>query len=483
MKKITLLFLDKYKQLSLPVKASIWFTICSVFQKGIALLTTPIFTRILTTEQYGIFTVYQSWYNIIIIFATLNLFLGVFNNGMTKFSDDRLRFISSLQGLSTGLTCLLFIVYIVDIPFWTNVLELEPIFIFAMFIQLLLEPAYFFWATSQRYDYKYKTLVLLTIGSAIISPLIGSFAVISTQYKAEARVLSFVFIQACIGLILYGYNMYKGRQFFNWKYWKYALLFNIPLIPHYLSTTVLNQVDRIMISHMVGSSEAAIYSVAYSISTMMTIIVTAVNYSFIPYSYKSLKKGEVQGIRNNANFLLALVGITCFLAMAFGPEIVSIFASPAYYDAIWIMPSVSASVYFVFMYSLFGNIEFYFEKTKFIAVASCLGAGANILLNLIFIRIYGYYAAGYTTLVCYVLFAVAHFFFHKKVIRQKMPEVKQIYDSRFVLVFSIFVLAMVVLMTWSYKHIFIRYGIILVMFSLIIIIRKTIISKMKEFRK
>ncbi len=52
--------LDKYKKIPAPVKAGLWFFICTVLQKGIVFLTVPIFTRLLTTEQYGLLTVYQS---------------------------------------------------------------------------------------------------------------------------------------------------------------------------------------------------------------------------------------------------------------------------------------------------------------------------------------------------------------------------------------------------------------------------------------
>ena len=102
MKKI----LNKYHSLSNPVKASIWFTICNVLQKGISMITVPVFTRLLTTEQYGVYSVYQSWYSIIGVFATLNLYYGVFNNGMIKYEKDKNAFTSSMQGLTTTVTAI-----------------------------------------------------------------------------------------------------------------------------------------------------------------------------------------------------------------------------------------------------------------------------------------------------------------------------------------------------------------------------------------
>lgn len=134
--------MQKYKKVSAPVKASIWFTVCNAIQKGISLLSTPIFTRLLTPEQYGTYTVYQSWYQIISIFATLNLFYGVFNNGMTKFPNDKRTFTSSMQGLSTTLTVALFCIYLIRPSFWNELLELSSLYVFAMLL-IAFAPAQF----------------------------------------------------------------------------------------------------------------------------------------------------------------------------------------------------------------------------------------------------------------------------------------------------------------------------------------------------
>lgn len=191
--------LNKYENLSAPVKASIWFTICNVVQKGIALISTPIFTRIMTTQQYGVYTIYQSWYQVLTIFATLNLSAGVFNNGLTKYPDKKNRLVSSLQGLSTTVTFLLFLIYIAYPKFWNDIFGMSTLFVVAMFAQLLLEPAYLFWSAEQRYRYSYKNLIFTTMIIAIGSPLIGIISVMSTTYKAEARVLSFVLVQVVLG--------------------------------------------------------------------------------------------------------------------------------------------------------------------------------------------------------------------------------------------------------------------------------------------
>lgn len=487
MNKVKELF-KKYATISEAVKASIWFTVCNVIQKGIALLTTPIFTRIMTAEQYGQYTVYQSWYTIVAIFATLNLSAGVYNNGMIKWPEEKRKFTSSIQSLSTFVTIGLFLLYLVGLPFWNKMLDMNPIFMFAMFAELLFVPAFNFWAAGQRFEYKYKTLVVVTVLMAIASPLIGVISVLLTEYKAEARVLSFVFVQVCIGLVFYIYNISKGKTFFDKKYWSFALSFNLPLIPHYLSQTVLGQADRIMISSMVGSGEAALYGVAYSVSMMFNIVTNAINNSFIPYTYKSMRDKKYVELKKNSSFLVGMIAAVCVLVSAFAPEVIKIIAAPEYYDAHRAIPPIAISLLFIFISSLFGNIEFYFEETKFIMAASSVAAITNIVLNYYAIPTFGYIAAAYTTLVCYSLLAVAHYMACRTIVRRRINEgntdlPKSLYDNKLIFVVSVVSVIAMLGMTLIYDYVVIRYTIILAILVLAFLNRKLIVRKIKELRK
>lgn len=473
---------NKYKDMKAPAKAALWFTISNILQKGISFISTPIFTRIMSAEQYGVYSVYQSWYSIIIIFATLNLYAGVYNNGMTKYPNDRTRYTASLQGLSTSITFVLFAIYLCAIDFWNKIFGLTTIFVLAMFAEILVIPGYNFWSAGQRYDYKYKNQVLVAISITLIVPTVGVISVLNTSNKAEARVISMVLVHMCFAGFFYIYNFKNGKIFFDKKYWKFALAFNIPLIPHYLSQTVLNQADRIMISNIIGSGEAAIYSVAYTVSMMMTIVTNAINNSFVPYTYKSIKNGNIDGVRKNSNFLVVLIFIACILAMAFGPEIIWMVASSDYYEARWIIPPVAAALFFMFLFPLYCNIEFYYEETKCIMVASCLAAGVNIGLNYIVIETFGYIAAAYTTLICYILLAVTHYFVHLWVMK-KHGYNKKIYNTKFFVLLSIGLLIVMTIMTMFYDMQILRYSIILGITILILINQKLIKKNLKNIMK
>jgi len=172
----------------------------------------------------------------------------------------------------------------------------------------------------------------------------------------------------------------------------------------------------------------------------------------------------------------------CVMAMAFGPELIKLFATDEYYNAIWVMPPVAASVFFMFLYPLFANVEFYYEKTKFVMVASCSGALLNIVLNYIYIRQYGYYAAGYTTLVCYIVFSVEHYFAYRKIVSNE-PELESIYDIRFVILLSCGVLIMMGLMLVGYSNSWLRYIVLVGIVLILLGNRNKIIRKIIELRK
>ena len=83
------LLINKYKNLPVQMKASLWFLMCAFLQKGVSFITTPIFTRLLTTSEYGQYSVFNSWYSIVTVFVSLNLYFGVYAQGLVKFENEK----------------------------------------------------------------------------------------------------------------------------------------------------------------------------------------------------------------------------------------------------------------------------------------------------------------------------------------------------------------------------------------------------------
>ncbi len=473
--------LKKYSSLPQIAKASFWFLICSVLQKGISVITTPIFTRLMTSSEYGVYNVFISWENILTIFITFNLSYGVYTQGLVKFDKDKKIFSASMQGLTICLVVLWLLIYIPFRKFFNNLLNMNTTYMLLMTLIIWISAVFGFWSANQRVNYNYKLLVIITILASIMNPIISIILMNFMDDKVLARILGIVISYMIFYLWMLFEQVAEGKKLYSGKYWGYALRFNIPLIPHYLSQTILSSSDRIMIERMDGKNTAGIYSLAYSISLIMSLFNNALGQTIGPWIYKKIKEKKTDEIARIAYPSLIGIAFINIILIAFAPEVVAIFAPKEYYDSIWVIPPVAMSVYFMFAYDLFAKFEFYYEKTNFISIATAIVAVINILTNFIFIKLFGFIAAGYTTLVCYILYVIFHYYFMNKICKDN--HIDNPYDwKKIIKITSCFMIcgfAFLIL----YHYFFLRYFIIGIMLILVIWKREVIYSYIMKMMK
>ena len=471
--------LNKWKTLPNSVKSSIAFVFSSLIVKGCVFIVTPIFTRIMDINDYGIVTTYNSWISIIEIFAILGLTsAGVFNVGLKDNKETRNEYISSCLGLCNLTTLIVFCIIVVLKLFLGENFILENKYLFIMFIHFLFNPAQIFWITRQRYEYKYKFPTIITISSVIISQLISIIFVLvfkndTSFYKILGRELGVLIFTIPIYIIL----LKKGKDYINLKRWKNILVLAIPLIPHYLSQHIMDSSDKIMISNMVNAGDAAIYGVVANISMIGTIFWNAINASLIPYTFDKIENKKFKDIDNLCKKLLVGYTVILFMIILLAPEILSILAPTNYHKGIYCVPPLTFVIFMHALYNLFANIEFYNKKTKNIAFATVLATIINLILNYIFIPKYSFIAASYTTLVANIVLVFCHYLSYKK------TETNKIYDSKFILLLSTIFLIFIGLCNILYLNNYIRYSFMLLILLFIFIKRKELISSIKTVMK
>lgn len=474
---------EKYRSLGEPVKASLWFLICGFLHKGIAFLTTPIYTRIMTEAEFGRVNIYISWYNIITVIATLQLAAGVYIRGLVKNEEDADAFSSALLSLSTVCVLAFTAVYFVFHGIINDFTGLSVYLMVFMVIEMLCTVAYQFWSSRERTEFRYKKLVVLMVLYTVLRPVAGVIGVLlaDAEHQVEGRVTATTLVCLLLFGGLYISILKKGKRLFSREYWKYALLFNIPLIPHYLSQIILNQSDRIMIEKLCGEEEVAYYSVAYALATVMLVFNSAVSSTLTPWLYRTIKEQNYKRLKEVSHIVLVLIAAINLMMVATGPELLKLVAPGSYGAAVWVIPPVTASVYFMFLYDLFAAFEYYYGKTKLVSVATVLGAGLNILLNAIFIPMYGFVAAGYTTLACYIIYAVMHYVFMRRVCVLYMDGYR-VYDAgKIFLIGSAFILLSGGMLA-VYEMPLLRYLFLAALFVAVFAFRKKIISVFKEMR-
>lgn len=472
-------FVKYYNKLSLQVKAAIWFMVCSFMQKGISVITTPIFTRLLTTSEYGQFNVFNSWLGILTIFVTLRMYHGSYTQGLVKYDEKKEQYASSMQGLNLLLCLAWTVLYLLFHTAVNNALSLTTVQMLCMFVMIWSTAVFGFWSAEQRVVLKYRELVILTVIVSLAKPIIGVIFVRAASDKVTARILGLALVEFLGYSWLFVNQIRRGKKLFDGFFWKRAIALNTPLILHFLSMTVLNSSDRIMISRYVGDDKAGIYSLAYQISQVMTLFSTTLNQTITPWIYKKIKENQTKDISRIANICLFIIAAANILLILIGPEVVKLFAPPAYYEAIWIIPPVALSVVFMFSYDLFAKFEFYYEKTYYVMIASTFGAITNIIMNYFCIRVFGYIAAAYTTLFCYILYSLAHYIAMKYISHKYMNDQRIFNGTALMQYFSGFTI-IGLLLTLTYKNIVVRYALILVSIVLCVVFRHQIYQEVKK---
>lgn len=472
--------LKKYKNVPVVARATVWFMICSLLQKGISFITTPIFTRLLTTEQYGLFSVYTSWLQIITIFSTFRLDYSVFNKGMSKYSDKRDEYTSAMLGLTTVINSVLLVIYLIFRQAINQFTELNTIIFLCMFIQLYFIPAINFWSLRQRYEFKYRMVVAVTLIMAVANAVIGILAVLASENRGLARICSGALVEAIIGIVIYIGVMIKGRTFWKFEYVKFAVLFNIPLIPHYFSIYIVEQSDRIMIQKLIDFGAAALYSIAYTVGGIVKIFISALTNTLIPLQYRMLENRQYKELNRQITGVMLGVSYMIVCLSIIAPEIVLILGGKEYMSAVYVMPPVMASVYFSFLYTLLANVEFFFDKNKFAMKISLIGAAVNIILNYILIPYFGFVAAAYTTLICYVIYALGHLVYVNKISASVAGG--SIFKSDKLVLLGVFTTTLTIAISALYRYSFSRYVLFFVAMIIILVERKNIFKFVKEMK-
>ena len=169
-----------------------------------------------------------------------------------------------------------------------------------------------------------------------------------------------------------------------------------------IAGVVLNSIDKIMISDMVGKAEAGIYGFAYSFGIIVNIIVYAINQTWGPEFFELMNRKKYDNINKKVlYFHNVLLSSTLFIIL-FAKEFEMIFSkNPDFNGAYRMVPMICYGYVMFYLYSTLSNYAVYEKKTAFLAVVTCTSAGLNVVLNYFGIQTYGYSFATVTTLIAY----------------------------------------------------------------------------------
>ena len=130
--------------------------------------------------------------------------------------------------------------------------------------------------------------------------------------------------------------------------------------------------------------------------------------------------------------------------------------------------------------AVYTNIEFYYDKNKYATVIAGVEAVINLILNYLGILMFGYVAAGYTTLFCFMLDTVLHHLYVNRFM--KKSEGCIVFHNKKIVFYCLSMVGATVIMTLLYKATFIRY-VFIGIFAIVAYIKRNLIMKLFEMKK
>lgn len=392
------------------LNSAIWYTVGTFILKGVNFFTIPIFTRLLSTEEYGVITIYSTWSAIFAIIVGIGINSTVGSARANLEDDEYKEYLSSTLFLGT----ISFAVVSVIVLVFRNQVSSIIGFGFNLVIILLFESFFTFvinFVTSVfTFDKNHKAYILSSVMVTIINVSISVLLITSmSNDKYFGKICGSAISAIVVGLFLYIKIILRGRKLVSIKYWKFCLPIAIPLIFHNLSHLVLNQADKIMLQKMTTEAAVGIYGFTYTIGSLINTIQLAINSAWVPWYYDGLKLGDKEGIKEKSKIYIAVFTTMTILFILGVPEVVKIFSKESYWTGIPLLPIIIIGYYFVFLYTFPANYQFYIKETKFIAMATILSGLVNVIINAILIPLMGMYGAALATLIAYIVLFMIHY--------------------------------------------------------------------------
>ncbi len=412
-------------QKSSVIKAGIWYTISTIVVKAISVVSTPILTRMMTKEDYGIATTFISWQSLLLIVCSLNLGYSV-GRAKQDFPGKFDRYIGSMQILGSVVTGGIALIAILFLNPISAFMELDAICLLILFIYIWGGMIVNMQQNWYRYNYQYKQNIAISVYTAVTTIVLSIILV--------ALIPNNKYIGRCLGLALPAFvlgcvicvDAFKKKRFcVKSEYWKYGLRLSIPLIIHTISIYILGQSDRLFIAKICGQEATGMYSLAYQYAILISLITNAINEAWNPWFHDTFYEKKFDEIKKNVKPLIMLGCMICIGCVAIAPEAILLLGGKQYSESVWVVLPSALGILMQYLFTNYVIIEVHLKRVKYISIGTAVAAVSNLILNAMFIPKYGYIAAAYTTCVCYGLLLLIHFIVSRFVLKVHL------YDDRF----------------------------------------------------
>ncbi len=381
-------------------KASIYYIFGNGIGQGLILLGTVIFTRIMTQEDYGIYSTYYSIVSILTTLVGANLFIAL-NSAYIDYKEE----IHSVRTSLLGLSLMVFLGVCVG-TLSMRVAIGSDISIFMLVMALVHAYSFFvvnYFNYSANMENKYKVKAAFMILPNTLQVALSVTAIcIFPVFALNARIIGSVMGVAICALCVSAYMLRSQRCFYNKEYWTYALKISVPSVLSSISYMLMQQCDNIMITKFYGAEETAVYALIYNVGYILYAVLQATSGVWQAWIYRALDSGMVENVKKIQKWYLMIFAQMAFGLLMIAPEAVKILGPKDYWEFDYIAPFILGSCLMV-MYTFYTTVGLFYKKSGTVSLCVFMAAILNVILNYFFIPRFGGVAAAYTSVASYIL--------------------------------------------------------------------------------
>jgi O-antigen/teichoic acid export membrane protein len=415
---------------SLPIdgqfKHFLNYIFSSVGIKALALISLPIVTQMLSPEEYGILNIFGFYVIIGSSLFTFNLHSSIVRYYQFKkyFFDTFFFQIVFIQISCALVITFLSLLYKNIISDFFN-LPLSLILFFGPIISLnIINNWFIYYLKAKRDSGLYKNIFIIKQIISFITTILFIYLLDDKRYMG--KVYSDVFVLVIFIFLFFRLILPIIRIRFDLNQLKFMFSYGIGLMPALISGAIISQLDRVMVAKYISMGDAGIYSLSYSVASILTLLSGAIYNSWIPDYFKLI--GEKKYLEHDKKVISFVSYLTfiCILIMLFGDIGAKILFADSFTTKTILIPIITFGVFWSALTPSYQRHISYSNKTYWTSAIFIICALLNYFLNMLLLPIYGVEAAAFTTLISYLCQFILSYLIVKLIIKMHTTSIVKI---------------------------------------------------------
>ncbi len=382
------------KSLNIPARSSLWYLASGISSKAIGILSTPIFTRMLSAEEYGSFAFYMSVLGIL-----SGIMLPIASGSqiysiIEKFKVDKKHLLLSMSVLIltfSSIICMLLFAF-------SSILKLDFRIILLLSLQVLFDSVVLIYMSLKKYEYGYKTVSFISIFEAFASPLISVFLINRFEFGYLGRIVGLLAVSTTSAVFIL-FSSISSTKRAQKVIVKAHFQKSIPLIPSAAVGALGSHADRLLIAYMLGGTAIGMYSVAHTLGVGIYFLITALSSSLTPWIVRRLCAEENKRISEVISTVGSGISSASLFLIALSPEALSLLAPSEYLAALPAVMPIALSVIFAFFSTVLSTVIIHNGKGAFLFFSKLISLFVSLIFGVILIPMLGFFGAGTSVLL------------------------------------------------------------------------------------